>query len=71
MSSPYLKYFLDIEIFEIIRSGLLLIDYFCLNSEKAGKYFPVGMGRKPFETIVVDDINKIMNPIYKGQELDF
>lgn len=71
LSSTYLKYFLDIDIFEVIRSAALLINFYCEQSEIVGKFFPMGMGNRQINPIIVDDMNSIGSPIYEGEDTDF
>jgi hypothetical protein len=58
VNSDYLENFFDEDIFNLIRSGLLVIEYFCNNSASAHVYFPLGMGTKEIVPYLVDDINE-------------
>lgn len=58
VDSDYLQQFFDEDIFNIIRSGLLVIEHFCNNSEVAQIYFPLGMGTTKIIPHVVEDITE-------------
>jgi len=53
--SRFLKEFFKGEIFSIIRSGYLVINYFCTKSKQAHIYFPVGIGHPKIEPFEIDD----------------
>ena len=58
VSSRFLKDFFKPSIFEIVRSGYLVIQYFCSQSKVNQIYFPLGMGTAKIEPLVVDDFEK-------------
>ena len=66
--SEYFNYFFDHSIFEIIRSGFLVIQYFCLKSDESKIYFPLGIRTDSFDPIEVDDINDVIEHIYADEE---
>jgi hypothetical protein len=53
VDTSYLRRFLDYRIFEIIRGGYNLLEFFCNNNNK--QFFPDGLGDKVITSIVLED----------------
>jgi len=68
VSSKYLNEFFSKEIFEIIRSGYLVINYFCSAVEFAHIYFPLGIGTMKQQPLVLEDFEKHFATVKKGKK---
>lgn len=62
VSSKYLHEFFSSKIFDIIRSGFLVIEYFCSKTKFAHVYFPLGVGTAKQQPIIVDDFETHFAP---------
>ncbi len=68
VSSKYLHEFFSRDIFDIIRAGFLLIEYFCSKVEYALIYFPLGVGTPKQQIVVIDDFEKYFASINDHEE---
>lgn len=63
VNAQFLKEFFDENIFEVIRSGYLVIEYFCNKSAVPHIYFPIWMGSSDLRPVEVDDIEDYFDEI--------
>lgn len=68
VSSKYLHEFFNPKIFNIIRSGFLVIDYFCSKVEFAHIYFPLGVGTAKQQPAIIDDFDTHFAPVEKAKK---
>lgn len=61
------EFFFDVKIFDSIRAGYEIINFFCRKSKHTPNYFPLGIGKPLTDPIEIDDFDKYFNPIY-GEE---
>lgn len=59
----YLKDYFDENIFEVIRSGYLVIEYFCNKCPLPHIYFPIWMGSANLRPVEVDNIEDYFDEI--------
>jgi len=59
----YLKDYFDENIFEVIRSGFLVIEYFCNKSAVPHIYFPIWMGSSDLRPVEVENIEDYFDEI--------
>ncbi len=63
INSKFLSDFFDENIFDVIRSGYLVIEYFCNKSAIPHIYFPIGMGSSDLRPLEVDNIEDYFDEI--------
>lgn len=68
VSSKYLNEFFSKKIFDIIRSGYLVVNYFCSNVEFAHIYFPLDIGTMKQKPLVLDDFENYFAAIDDKEE---
>jgi len=68
VSSKYLHEFFSRNIFEIIRSGYLIIEYFCSKVEFAEIYFPLGVGTNKQKHTIIDDFEKYFRELKEDED---
>lgn len=63
INAQFLKDFFDENIFNIIRSGYLVIEYFCNKTAVPHIYFPIGMGSSDLRPAEVENIEDYFDEI--------
>lgn len=63
VNTDHLAHFFDNDIFNVMRSGYLVIEYFCKKSAISHIYFPIGMGTTKIHTVEVENIEDYFDEI--------